>query len=192
MSVRAREREFDGMTVRRAVRLRTSPTRPFSRPARGASVASNRGGTRDRADECACLDARALPQDAIVSRTGTGTVRAVRAHLRAGWRHWRRRSGDGIGCMSDGGRKQVPGFSRLPGCRRCRRRGVSMSVNHRGRARLPAIAMVLIIGVASVNGFCIGMRSPEFSPLWITAALLLNWALLSLAGILGDRMGDRD
>ena len=52
--------------------------------------------------------------------------------------------------------------------------------------------MVLIIGVASVNGFCIGMRSPEFSPLWITAALLLNWALLSLAGILGDRMGDRD
>ena len=67
-----------------------------------------------------------------------------------------------------------------------------MSVNLRGRARLPAIAKVVIIGVASVNGFCIGMRSPEFSPSWITAALLLNWALLSLAGILGDRMGDRD
>ena len=62
MSVRAREREFDGMTVRRAVRLRTSPTRPFSWPARATGVALNLAGAKNRADEGACLDARAIPQ----------------------------------------------------------------------------------------------------------------------------------
>ena len=67
-----------------------------------------------------------------------------------------------------------------------------MSFNDRKWARLPAIVKVLIIGVASMNGFYIGMRSPEFSPSWITAAILLNWALLSLAFILGGRRVDRD
>ena len=67
-----------------------------------------------------------------------------------------------------------------------------MTVNDRRRARLPSIAKAAIIGTASVNGFYIGVKSPEFSPSWTTAALLLNWALLSLALIFGDRTVDRD
>ncbi|MXY32753.1 MAG: hypothetical protein F4Y60_01415 [Boseongicola sp. SB0664_bin_43] len=67
-----------------------------------------------------------------------------------------------------------------------------MSVNDRRRAMLPAIAKVAIIGAATMNGFYIGMRSPEFSPSWMTGALLLNWAVLSLACMLGDRREDRD
>lgn len=36
-----------------------------------------------------------------------------------------------------------------------------MSVIDRKRARLPAIAKILIIGDASANGFCFGTRSPS-------------------------------
>ena len=67
-----------------------------------------------------------------------------------------------------------------------------MSVTDRITAKVPTIAIIAIIGVATMNGYYIGIKSPGFAPLWITAALLLNWAALSLASIIMKKQRDHN
>ena len=64
-----------------------------------------------------------------------------------------------------------------------------MSATGKKRTKLTALAKVAFIGVASMNGYYIGTKMSGFSPLWVTVALLLNWAALSLASILADWRG---
>ncbi|MXX91811.1 MAG: hypothetical protein F4213_21625 [Boseongicola sp. SB0677_bin_26] len=66
-----------------------------------------------------------------------------------------------------------------------------MSSTDRKWAKQPALAKVAIIGAASVNGYFIGTKMSGFSLLWMTLALLLNWAVLSVASILVERRGDQ-
>ena len=66
-----------------------------------------------------------------------------------------------------------------------------MSINDRLKAVLPAITKVLLIGVASMNGYYIGIKTLDFSPLWISALLWLNWAMISLMYFLGEKWNDQ-
>ena len=72
------------------------------------------------------------------------------------------------------------------------KQGMTISINDRLKAVLPAITNVLIIGVASMNGYYIGIKTLDFNPLWIAALLWLNWTWLSLLYFLGEKWNDQN